>query len=155
MPITRFLSRSHLEIGLVYLACYVLLDWVSFIQPIASLGITPWNPPPGLSLALILLFGRAFLPWLLLAPLLADAVVRQLPLPLWAEVATALIIGIGYGAGATFLTRPALRFDLSFAHKRDLFWLVAVAAVCSAFVALAYVALVVALGFPHRPHFAG
>ena len=69
MPITRFLSRSHIEIGLAYLAGYVLLDWVSYIQPIASLGITPWNPPPGLSLALILLFGRAFLPWLFLAPL--------------------------------------------------------------------------------------
>ena len=30
---------------------------------------------------------------------------------------TALIIGGGYGAGATFLTRPALRFDISFAHS--------------------------------------
>ena len=147
MPITRLLSRSHLEIGLVYLGSYVLLDWVSYIHPIASLGITPWNSPPGLSFALILLFGRAFLPWLFLAPVLADAVVRQLPLPLGAELATALIIGAGYGAGATFLIRPALRFDISFAHKRDLFWLVTVAAVCAAFVALAYVGLVVALGF--------
>lgn len=146
MPITRFLSRSNLEIGVVYLASYVLLDWISYIHPIASLGITPWNPPPGLSFALILLFGRVFLPWLFLAPVFADAVVRQLPLPLGVEFATALIIGAGYGAGATFLTQPALRFDMSFAHKRDLFWLVAVAAVCAAFVALAYVGFVVALG---------
>jgi hypothetical protein len=126
MPISRFLSRSHLEIGFAYLASYVLLDWVSYIQPIASLGITPWNPPPGLSFALILLFGRAFLPWLFLAPLLADAAVRQLPLPLWGELATALILGAGYGAGASFLTQPALRFDISFSNKRDLFWLVVV-----------------------------
>jgi two-component system, LuxR family, sensor kinase FixL len=154
MPITRFLSRPYIEIGLAYLASYVLLDWVSYIQPIASLGITPWNPPPGLSLALILLFGRAFLPWLFLAPLLADAIVRQLPLPLWAELATALIIGAGYAVGATFLTRPALRFEISFAYKRDLFWLVAVAAVSSAFVALAYVSLVAALGFLDAQRFA-
>jgi C4-dicarboxylate-specific signal transduction histidine kinase len=147
MPITRFLSRSHVEIGLAYVAGYVLLDWVSFIQPIASLGITPWNPPPGLSFALILLFGRAFLPWLFLAPLAADAVVRQFPLPLWAELPTVLIIGAGYGAGALLLTRPALRFDISLASRRDLFRLVAVAAASSAFVALAYVGLVVALGF--------
>jgi two-component system, LuxR family, sensor kinase FixL len=154
MPISRFLSRSYLEIGFAYLASYVLLDWVSYIQPIASLGITPWNPPPGLSFALILLFGRAFLPWLFLAPLLADGVVRQLPLPLWGELATALIIGAGYGAGATFLTRPALRFDISFSNKRDLFWLVAVAAVSAAFVALAYVSLVAALGFLDAQQFA-
>jgi len=154
MPITRFLSRSHLEIGVVYLASYVLLDWVSYIQPIASLGITPWNPPPGLSLALILLFGRAFLPWLFLAPLLADAIVRQLPLPLWAELATALLIGIGYGFGAALLTWRALRFDISFGSRRDLFWLVAVAAVSSAFVALAYVGVVTALGFLDVQQFA-
>jgi two-component system sensor kinase FixL len=147
MPISRFLSRPHLEIGVGYLASYVLLDWVSFIHPIASLGITPWNPPPGLSFALILLFGRAFLPWLFLATLLADAVVRQLPISPGAALATAVIIGAGYGGGAIFLTRPTLRFDSSFSHKRDLFWLVAVAALCAAIVALAYVGIVVAFGF--------
>lgn len=147
MPITRFLSRSHIEIGLLYLAGYVLLDWLSYIGPIASLGITPWNPPPGLSLALILLFGRAFLPWLFLAPFVADAVVRQFPLPLWAELPTVLIIGAGYGVGAIALTRPALNFDISLASRRDLFWLVAVAAASSAFVAFGYVGFVVAFGF--------
>jgi signal transduction histidine kinase len=154
MPITRLLSRSYLEIGFAYLASYVLLDWVSYIQPIASLGITPWNPPPGLSLALILLFGRAFLPWLFLAPVVADAIVRHLPLPLWTELITALIIGAGYGAGATFLTRSTLRFDISFRYKRDLFWLVSVAAVSSALVALAYVSFVIGLGFLDEQHFA-
>lgn len=154
MPITRLLSRSYLEIGLVYLASYVLLDWVSFIHPIASFGITPWNPPPGLSFALVLLFGRAFLPWLFLAPLLADAVVRQLPLPFWGELMAALIIGVGYGAGALILLRPAVRFDVSFAYKRDLLWLVAVAAASTAFVALAYVGLVVGLGLLEPQQFA-
>jgi two-component system, LuxR family, sensor kinase FixL len=154
MPISRLLSRSYVEIGLAYVAGYVLLDWVSYIQPIASLGITPWNPPPGLSLALILLFGRAFLPWLFLAPLAADAVVREFPLPLWAELPTVMIIGVGYGAGALVLTRPALRFDISLASRRDLFWLVTVAAASSAFVALAYVGFVVALGFLDAQRFA-
>jgi two-component system sensor kinase FixL len=146
MPITRVLSRSHLEIALVYLASYVLLDWVSYIHPIASFGITPWNPPPGLSFALILLFGYEFLPWLFVAPLLADAVVRQLPLPLGAEVVAALIIGLGYGAGASALIHPSLQFDVSLATKRDLLLLVTVAAVASAAVALSYAALVVAIG---------
>lgn len=125
MPISRMLLRSHWEIGLVYLAGYVLLDWISFIHPIASFGITPWNPPPALSLALILLFGPEFLPWLFTAPLLADALVRQFPLPIWAELVAALLIGFGYGAGALVLTAPRLRFDVTLASKRDLLCLVA------------------------------
>jgi len=154
MPINRILSRSHWEIAFVYLASYVLLDWVSYVHPIASLGITPWNPPPGASFALILLFGHAFLPWLLVAPLIADALVRDLPLPLWAELVAALIIGIGYGTGASVLTHPSLRFDISLASRRDLFLLVGMAAITSAAVALAYVALVVAVGLLDSREFA-
>jgi two-component system sensor kinase FixL len=154
MPITRVLSRSHLEIALVYLASYVLLDWVSYIHPIASFGITPWNPPPALSFALILLFGYEFLPWLFIAPLLADAVVRQLPLPLGAELIAALMIGLGYGTGASALIHPSLRFDVSLATKRDLLLLVTVAAIASATVALSYVALVVAIGLLDPRQFA-
>ena len=86
MPISRLLSRRHIEIALAYLAGYVLLDWLSYVHPFASFGITPWNPPTGLSFALILLFGAEFLPWLFVAPVLADALVRGLPLPLPAEV---------------------------------------------------------------------
>jgi two-component system, LuxR family, sensor kinase FixL len=154
MPITRVLSWSHLEIALVYLAIYVLLDWVSYIHPIAPFGITPWNPPPGLSFALILLFGYEFLPWLFVAPLLADALVRQLPLPIWAELIAVLIIGLGYGAGASALIHPALRFDVSLATKRDLLLLVAVAAIASAVVALSYAGLVVAIGLLDAQQFA-
>jgi signal transduction histidine kinase len=154
MPITRVLSRSHLEIALVYLASYVALDWVSYIHPIASFGITPWNPPPGLSFALILLFGFQFLPWLLVAPLLADALVRQLPLPIWAELIAALIIGLGYGAAASALIHPSLRFDFSVARKRDLLLLVGIAAIASAVVAVSYVALVIAIGLLESQRFA-
>jgi hypothetical protein len=31
-------------VGLAYLAAYVALDRVSFIEPYAPFGITPWNP---------------------------------------------------------------------------------------------------------------
>lgn len=146
MPIKHVLSRSHVEIALVYLASYVLLDWVSYVHPIASFGITPWNPPPGLSFALILLFGQRFLPWLLVAPLVADALVRGVPMPIGAELIAALIIGLGYGAGARVLIHPSLRFDVSLSSKRDLFLIVGVAAIVSAVVALGYVALVVFVG---------
>jgi two-component system, LuxR family, sensor kinase FixL len=154
MPISRLLSRSHWEIGLVYVAGYVLLDWVSFLHPVASLGITPWNPPPGLSFALILLFGVEFVPWLFIAPFVADALVRQFPLPIWAELATTAIVGFGYGAGTLALTRPWLRFDATLVSKRDLLCLIAAAAIASAFVALSYVSLVVTIGLLEPSQFA-
>jgi signal transduction histidine kinase len=146
MPISRLALRPYWEIGLVYVASYVVFDWISFVQPIASLGITPWNPHPGLSVALILLFGIEFLPWLFIAPLIADAVVRGLPLPIWAELATAAVIGLGYGLGAFSLTQPWFRFDVTLRSKRDLVCLIAAAAVSAAVVAVSYVSIVVAIG---------
>jgi integral membrane sensor domain MASE1 len=64
-----------------YFALYVFLDWVSYIHPVLPLAITPWNPPPGLSLALLLLLGLRYWPALLLAALLAELLVRGLPAP--------------------------------------------------------------------------
>jgi hypothetical protein len=36
-------------VGLSYVAAYVTLDWVSFIEPYAHFDITPWNLNTGLS----------------------------------------------------------------------------------------------------------
>jgi two-component system sensor kinase FixL len=146
MPTMRLVSRPHLQIAVAYLCSYVLLDWISYVHPLTEFGITPWNPPPGLSFALILLFGRRFLPWLVLAPLIADAFVRGLPLPFGAELLASAAIGIAYGAGAMALAYPSLRFDVALSTRRDLLLLVTVAAIASAVVAGTYVALVVAIG---------
>ncbi len=138
------LSRRHFEIALAYLAGYVLLDWVSYVHPFASLGITPWNPPTGLSLALILLFGIEFLPWLFVAPVLADALVRDLPLSLAGELGASLIIGGGYAGAAALLLMPRLRFDLTLATRQSLLLLLTVAVAVAGAVAAAYVAMLVA-----------
>jgi signal transduction histidine kinase len=147
MPIARLLSRSDLEIGLAYLAGYVLLDWLSYVHPIASFGITPWNPPTGLSFALILLFGVELLPWLLLSPLLADVLVRGLPLPIWVQFASGLVIGVGYCCATFVLLHPRLQFDVTLGSKRSLLLLVIVAVLAAALVALSYVGLLTLLGF--------
>src|ERR1043166_3744323 len=77
------LTRHWAVLGLLYVAGYVLLDWISLIQPYAPFGITPWNPGTGLSFALVLLFGRRMIPFLFLGPLLSDFVAPQSHLP-WA-----------------------------------------------------------------------
>ena len=146
MAFPRVFSLPPAVIGIGYLASYVLLDWLSFIQPFAPFGITPWNPPTGLSFVLVLLFGQRYLPLLFAAPLLADFLIRQLPLPWPVELAACVVIGGGYAAGLTILLRPATRFNPALASMRDLILLLGVAAVSSAAVAACYVGVLVAAG---------
>ena len=146
MPMVRLLSRPHVEIALAYLAGYVLLDWLSYVHPYAAFGITPWNPPTGLSFALILLFGVEFLPWLFVAPVLADGIVRGFALPLPAELAAGAIIGGGYAAATTLLLSSRLRFDASLTTRGSLLMLLTTAFVSTAAVAGFFVLMLVAFG---------
>jgi two-component system sensor kinase FixL len=139
-------SLPELAIGLAYLAAYVFLDWVSFIHPLASFGITPWNPGTGLSFALVLLFGWRMIPYLFLAPMLSDTVNLATPLPMGAALASAAAIGAGYAAASLFLLRPALRFDPELRSLRDLVLLMLVAVVSAGLVASSYVAIMIAAG---------
>jgi signal transduction histidine kinase len=146
MPIARLLSRRHVEIALAYLAGYVLLDWLSYVHPFASFGITPWNPPTGLSFAAIVLLGPELIPWLLVAPLLADGLVRGFALPWGAEIAATFIIGGGYALAASVLLLPRLRFDPTLGSRHSLILLVTVAVMSTAVVAASYVGMLVAFG---------
>ena len=138
LPLVTWMSRSYLATGFAYLAAYVLLDWVSYVHPFAEFGITPWNPQTGLSFALILLLGRSYLPWLVVAPLAADLIVRELPLPLSAEILVVVITGLGYGLGALLLLAPRIRFDPALSSRRSLLWLLGVATVSIAAVSLGH-----------------
>jgi signal transduction histidine kinase len=143
MPVARLLSRSHLTIALAYTACYVLLDWISYVYPLAHFGITPWNPQTGLSFALIILFGLEFLPWLFVAPLLADVLVRQFPLPPVPQLLFVLVSGACYGAAAAFLLSLRIGFDPTLSSRRSLLWLMAAAIASIAVVAAAHVFILV------------
>jgi len=109
---------------LLYVVGYVLLDWASYIHPVPSLAITPWNPQPALSLALLFRYGTKRWPALLAASWLADVLVRGgLEAPL-AALGSAAILTAGYSAIASTLLGP-LRFDPNLARLRDLAWLFA------------------------------
>jgi two-component system sensor kinase FixL len=71
-----------LAVGALYVAGYVALDWASFIDPIGAFAITPWNPPPGLSLAFLFRRGLRQGGWLFVAALAAEFLVRGAPAPL-------------------------------------------------------------------------
>jgi signal transduction histidine kinase len=132
----------------------VLLDWVSYVHPFATSGITPWNPQTGLSFALILLFGLEFIPWLFAAPILADLVVRGSPLPLAAEVLVALTIGGGYAAATLLLLSRRVAFDPRLNSMHSLLWLIGVGLVSIGFVAIIHALVLVLFDFLKVDEFA-
>jgi two-component system, LuxR family, sensor kinase FixL len=80
----------------VFAPCYLLLDWVSYIDPLGPFNITPWNPQPALAIAWMLIGGLAHAPAVLGAILLADVLVRDLPGGLLVTFTTALMLAAGY-----------------------------------------------------------
>jgi len=141
-------------IGLGYLGCYILLDLVSFVHPYTPFGITPWNPATGLSLSMILLFGRQMIPFLFPAQLLADVINRGLLMPWSVELLSSVVIGGGYAGASMFLLLPNWRFDPALRSMRDLILLILVAVIGPAVVATTYVGVMIAAGLLQIQDFA-
>ncbi|MCC7082290.1 MAG: MASE1 domain-containing protein [Burkholderiales bacterium] len=107
---------------------YVLLDWASYIHAMHGLNITPWSPGPALGLAFVMRFGAKVAPLLLLAIVLADSVVRDLPTTFPLTLLIATLLASGYTALGEIMRR---RFDhgLMLMHHRALLaWIVLVIA---------------------------
>ena len=146
MSFPRVFDAHKLIIGLVYLAAYAVLDWISFIEPYANLGITAWNPGTGLSFALLLLFGLRMIPFLLMSPLLADLLTQQFAMPWHVEILASALVGGGYSIALTFLLQKKLRFDPALPSMNDLVLLMLVAVVAAALVAVGYISLMIISG---------
>lgn len=131
---------ASIPIAIAYLGAYIALDWVSFIDPVGAFAITPWNPPPGLSIAFLLRRGIRQGGWLFVAALGADFLVRGAPAPLAVLVAASLLLAVSYTAVSALLTR-VLHVDPDLASLRDASALVFTAGVACAAIALAFVAL--------------
>jgi two-component system sensor kinase FixL len=125
----RFLRRVAL--GCAFVVAYVALDYVSFVKPYRDLSITPWNPPPGLSMALMYLGGWFYAPFAILAPMAADIVVRGTQADRWPELLASLLNG-----GVYVLTGIGLRqiraFSPTFHAVRDATTFIAVAMLSAA-----------------------
>ena len=154
MAFPRIFDAPKIVIGVTYLAAYALLDWLSLIEPYAPLSITPWNPGIGLSFVLLLMFGRRMIPFVVIAPLLADILQRQSAVPWTFEIASSIFVGASYSLAALFLLRPSVRFDPALSSMRDLFLLMLVAAISAAWVAVGYVGLTIFAGLLPMADFA-
>jgi signal transduction histidine kinase len=128
-----------------YVVAYVALDWVSYLDPSRPLAITPWNPPPGLSIALLLTQGLGYAPALFVAGLAAEIVVRGLSAGLAVALASSALFAAGYAATAWWLQRR-VRIDPQLQSVRDVAWFVVGVAVATAVIAAGYVAVYYAVG---------
>jgi two-component system, LuxR family, sensor kinase FixL len=145
--------RDALLVAL-YLAAYVLLDWVSYVNPVTPLGITPWNPPPGLSMFLLLRGGLRFWPALFVAALAAEVLVRGVPGQWPAALASSAVIAGGYAGAAAVLVR-GLRLRPELDTARDLGAFLVVTAAAALVVATAFVGVHAVAGTVRLSEFAG
>src|SRR5262249_45531977 len=110
-------------LGAAYLVVYVFLDFISSTDVQDPFVTYSWNPNTGASIAVALMFGRRMIPFMFIAPLISDVVVRQFPFPLPLELASAVLIGGAYGAAILFLLHPKQRFDRTLQSTYSLFLL--------------------------------
>ena len=141
-PRTRHASPAVI-VG--YLLAYVALDWISSVSPMGPFGITPWNPPPGLSVAFLLRYGLRQAPWLFVAALSAEFVVRGAPAPLPILVAASMLLALGY-TGVTALLVRVLEFRPSFPSLRDMALFIGTTGIACAAIAFAFVSIVAGSG---------
>ncbi len=122
-----------------FVAGYVGLEWVTYVPAFSPLGIAPWNPAKGVLFALILLLGIRYAPLIVIAPVMADVLIRHAPLPIWVGAAEIGLSSVVYLFALMILGAPAMRFDRSLSSMRDLILLAGVAIVSAALVAMGYV----------------
>ncbi|EME69650.1 two-component sensor histidine kinase [Paramagnetospirillum caucaseum] len=108
---------------LVFLAVYLAVDWVTFIHDPPAINITPWNPPAGLYLALLLAGRRGAAALTFAALMLGDLVVRGTPAPVPVLAASNLLIVLSYGTGIWLLSRRP-QFSSGLGRLYDVVWLV-------------------------------
>jgi two-component system, LuxR family, sensor kinase FixL len=136
----RALSRRDAAVAVAFCAAYLLLDWLSYIRPMQTLGITPWNPQPALAVALLVLHGQRWFPVVLVAILGAEILVRDAPTSAPATFVIAGVLTTGYAAIAYAVAGPfAVRRSLDAA--RDVVRLIVVVAAGTCATALLYVAV--------------
>lgn len=146
--------QQYLSVSLLYLAGYVLLDFVSYLKPYGTLGVTAWNPQLGLSFALAYFAGHRYAAPILIAQAAADTLLRSRPIGMSNEAATSIVSGLVAIAGAWSLRRFA-RIDPNLTAMRDVLWLVVIAVVSVALGAIAYTVVLSIGGALGRGEFYG
>ena len=138
--------------ALLFGACYLALDWASSLYPLGPFNITPWNPPPALSIVWMLLGGLRYAPVVFAATLAGDLLFREAPGGLQMSIMTSLILTTGYTAIAA-VVRLRFQGDCRLHDTRQLWIFISATAVGAAFIGICYVGALSVAGFGFRDSF--
>jgi signal transduction histidine kinase len=86
-----------------YVGLYIALDALSYIQPVLKLGITPWNPQAGLTLAFLIVQSPLWAFATALGAFLAEVLVRDAPASWSVLLCASAWIAVWYGCLAAVL----------------------------------------------------
>lgn len=118
------------KVLLVYALGGLVLDAASNPQTVLPLALAPWTPPLGLSLAILLLYGARYAPWLIAVMFLVGLPIYGLPNAPLAALWASILLMLGLLAISAWL-KHGLRIDARLSSQRDLSWFL-VAAVAAA-----------------------
>jgi signal transduction histidine kinase len=135
----------YLRDAAVFAPCYMLLDWVSYIDPLGPFNITPWNPQPALAITWMLLGGIIHAPAVLATIFLADLIIRSAPAGYAVTLFTALVLTAGYAAIAVAL-RAFLRPRPTLQNLRQLTVFVGIVVPGTALIAAVFVGVLHVFG---------
>jgi diguanylate cyclase (GGDEF)-like protein/PAS domain S-box-containing protein len=124
---------KQLLLGLFFIATFLILDGSSTASQ-GWEGAPPWYLPVGLTLALLLLGGRRYVPVVFIASTLAAVVNYHRPLVSWCGIPGSIAIYLGYMGGAGIF-RGRWRIDFRLGTLNDVGRYIVVflgAAICSA-----------------------
>jgi len=130
----------------LFVACYVALDWTSSIYPLGPFNITPWNPPPALSIVWMLLGGLRYAPVVFAAILAAELLIHDAAGGLPLSIVTSLVLAAGY-TGIAAALRLRFQFYGRLHDTRQLWTFIAVTGAGAAIIGVCYVGILWAAGF--------
>ena len=87
----------------LFLAAYVILEWLSFIHEYKGVPVTPWNPGLGVVFALMVFGGPRYGAVLFFGVVIAEIAVLRSSLEWWVIVAIAAIIAAVWAAAGIYL----------------------------------------------------
>ncbi len=85
----------------LFVVAFIALDAISYVHGFHGLPISPWNPNSGLAVAMLLRHGIAFAPVVAGAAIVADQLVREVPLTV--SIPTEIVSAALYTAATTLL----------------------------------------------------
>jgi signal transduction histidine kinase len=89
--------------AVLYLLLYLGADWLSYVRPALTVGITPWNPEAGLTLAFLLMQGARWAPVTALAAALSEVLIHGNTAPGLVVLGGAMWIALVYASLAALL----------------------------------------------------